>query len=120
MPRRLTRSSSVIDESLQLAALDSGRAYGPFQASPTRMAPGRRAQLPAGAADADLEPARRRPGGAGLSDRAVSARRPRDLERQLVRRPLHPHLQPPLPAARGVAGAAAGGDAGGGRLLLLL
>ena len=34
--------------------------------------------------------------------------RPLDLERQLVRRPLHPHLQRPLPAARGAARSAAG------------
>ena len=67
------------------------------------MAPGRRAQLRAGAADAALEPAGRRPRRPGLPHRAVPARRPGDLERQLVRRPLHPHLQRPLPAAGGAA-----------------
>ena len=42
----------------------------------------------------------------------------RDLERQLVRRPLHAHLQRPLPAAGGAA-RPAGGGAALGRLLLL-
>ena len=82
------------------------------------MAPGRCAQLRAGAADAGLEPAGRRPRRPGLPHRAVRAGGPGDLERQLVRRPLHPHLQRPLPAAGGAAGPAGGGDARG-RLLLL-
>src|SRR4051794_9054722 len=120
MPRRLTRISSVIVESLQLAALDSGRAHGPFQASPTRMASGRGPQLFAGAADADLEPARRGPRCAGVSDRVVPACRPPVLDGRLVRRSLPPPLQPAFPAARGAARPAAGGDAGGGRLFVFL
>ena len=109
MPQRTTRISALI---LEIVA---GRApypwrlpHGPVQGPPTRLAPGRRAQLRAGAADAGLEPAGRRPRRPGLPHRAVPARRPGDLERQLVRRPLHPHLQLPLPAAGGAARAAGG------------
>ena len=69
------------------------------KAPPTRLASGRRAQRRARRRDAGLEPAGRRPRRPGLPHRAVPARRPGDLERQLVRRPLHPHLQRPLPAA---------------------
>ena len=72
------------------------------------------------AGDAGLEPAGRRPRRPGLPHRALPARRLGDLERQLVRRPLHPHLQRPLPAAGGAAGAAGGRDARGRRLLLPL
>ena len=72
------------------------------------------------AADARLEPAGRRPRRPGLPHRALPARRPGDLERQLVRRPLHAHLQLPLPAAGGAARPAGGRDALGRRLLLPL
>ena len=67
-----------------------------------------------------LEPAGRRPRRPGLPHRAVPARRPRDLERQLVRRPLHAHLQRPLPAAGGAARPAGGRRPRGRRLLLPL
>ena len=86
----------------------------------TRLAPGRRAQRRPGRGDAGLGPARRRPRRAGLPHRALPARRPRDLERQLVRRPLHAHLQRPLPAAGGAARPAPGGDVRRRRLLLPL
>ena len=76
------------------------RPHGPVKGPPTRLASGRRPQLPARPRDAGLEPAGRRPRRPGLPRRALPARRPGDLERQLVRRPLHAHLQLPLPAAR--------------------
>src|SRR3954449_12718771 len=84
------------------------------------MATGCGAQLLAGTVDVDLEPAGWGPCRAGVPDRVVPAGGPGDLERQLVRRPLHPHLQPSVSAAGGAAGAAAGGDAGGRRLLLFV
>ena len=65
-------------------------------------------------------PAGRRPRRPGLPHRTLRARRPRDLERQLVRRPLHAHLQLPLPTAGGAARAAGGRGALGDLLLLSL
>ena len=61
---------------------------------------------PARRRDAGMGPTGRRPRRPGLPHRALPARRPLDLERQLVRRPLHAHLQRPLPAARLAARAA--------------
>ena len=122
MPQRTTRISAL---TLEIVA---GRAPYPWRprrwSSPKLLRPD---WLPAvalssalAAADARLEPAGRRPRRPGLPHRAVPARRPGDLERQLVRRPLHPHLQRPLPAAGGAARPAGGRRARGRRLLLPL
>ena len=61
-------------------------------------------------------PPRARPRGAHLPGRVLRAARPRDLERQLVRRPLHALLQRAVPAAGGAARPDLGRGAGGGRV----
>ena len=50
-----------------------------------------------------VESAAARPRGAHLPGRVLRPARPRDLERHLVRRPLHAHLQRAVPAAGGAA-----------------
>ena len=55
-----------------------------------------------------LEPAAARPRRAHLPRRVLRALRLRALERELVRRPLHAHLQRPVPAAGGAAVARSG------------
>src|SRR3954447_11926408 len=85
-------------------------AHGPVKDSPIRLAPRGRSQRGARRPDARLEPAGGRPRSPGLPHRALRARPPRGLERQLVRRALHTHLQRSLPAPGGAARAADGGD----------
>ena len=84
------------------------------------MAAGGRAQRGPRGPDVGVGPTGRRSRRPGLPHRALPARRPGDLERLLVRRPLHAQLQRPVPARGGAARPAGGGDAVGGRLLLPL
>ena len=122
MPQRTTRTSALILEIVaRRRSILAAPPHGPVQGSPTRMAPGGGAQRGARRRDAGLEPPGRRPRRPGLPHRAVPARRPGDLERQLVRAAT---TRSPTASSsrrwRRCSGPQVVGSAGGRRLLLPL